>query len=352
MKTIKFFMGTLFTCALMLTSCQKDTLSVSETFVSLEVGEELQVTATLGDQDVTATAAWESSDPAVATVNAGLIKGVKIGTANVTVSYGGQSQIVEVTVSKVVEPIPVIKNPAADSVTVAVRVPKNTPFGLGIIGTINGWDNAAAVLPEWKFTRVDGTETWYQITLAYDAEANFKVLPICHEADGSEYTTWSIELTAIRTLTSNDMPEDEGWNKDNQKFSAPGAVDYYEVLAWSADPSVVFAAPGEYTFRFALAKSDSLPASGEVILTGNFASKSWGDSRRIMKLLNEDDNAKVYEYTDSVPAHFSFKVFVLDGDVQTWANGDNVPLSVELAKDGVVEYNDFVFPMPKPAAEE
>jgi len=47
-------------------------------------------------EDVTATAVWTSSAPAVVTVTAGVIKAVGVGTATVTVAYGGLTRTVDV----------------------------------------------------------------------------------------------------------------------------------------------------------------------------------------------------------------------------------------------------------------
>lgn len=57
---------------------------------------QFEATAVVGDrnasapQQVTGTAAWASSNPAVATVSAGAVKAVGCGTATITANYGGQ----------------------------------------------------------------------------------------------------------------------------------------------------------------------------------------------------------------------------------------------------------------------
>jgi hypothetical protein len=49
--------------------------------------------------DVTATATWETSDPAVATVSGGTVTGVSAGTATISASIGGAVGTLEVTVT-------------------------------------------------------------------------------------------------------------------------------------------------------------------------------------------------------------------------------------------------------------
>ena len=79
-------------------------LEVSGTGVLTSIGETTQfvVTATLSDGSMQAVEAaeadWESSDPAVATVSEGVLTAVGGGNATVTVTFGGQSAEVPVSV--------------------------------------------------------------------------------------------------------------------------------------------------------------------------------------------------------------------------------------------------------------
>jgi hypothetical protein len=78
-------------------------LAVSPNTVSISSGTSQQLTAlaTLsnnGTQDVTGSATWSSSNTAVATVNAGLVTAVSIGSATVTATYGGQTGSASVSV--------------------------------------------------------------------------------------------------------------------------------------------------------------------------------------------------------------------------------------------------------------
>ena len=81
-----------------------DSIAASPESVTLDVDgtEELTVTATYSDEttaDVTADSTYESSDPLVATVSeAGLITGVAVGDATVTVTYLTETNTVSVTV--------------------------------------------------------------------------------------------------------------------------------------------------------------------------------------------------------------------------------------------------------------
>lgn len=253
----------------------------------------------------------------------------------------------------VVEDMPELAKPGAGKATIAVRVPENTVNGVWLIGGLGegySWTQIQDVADPslYRFARVEGTKTWWQITVPFDASAEFKFLPICKRADGSEYTAWAVEPTGMRVMADNEPADDADFNKDNQKVAGENAVTYFEVKGWSVDPSVVFADKGAYKFHITLNKIDSLPIpAGDVVLTGNFVEEDWGNSKRVMKKVSEDDKAVVYEYEDNVPDYFCFKVFVQEGENQTWANGENIPLSVDIVKNGVVSYDGFTFPAPK-----
>ena len=240
---------------------------------------------------------------------------------------------------------PIIAAPGAGKATIAVRVPENTVNGVWLVGGFSdSWKHLQEVADPslYRFARVEGTKTWWQITVDFDANLEFKFLPICKKADGSEYTAWAVEPTGMRVMTDNEPADDADFNKDNQ-MAEENAVTYFEVKGWSVDPSVVFADQGAYKFQITL--NNPIPA-GDVVLTGSFYEQEWGNSKRVMTKVSEDDKAVVYEYEDNVPDYFCFKVFVQERENQTWANGENIPLSADIVKNGVVSYDGFTFPAP------
>jgi hypothetical protein len=95
MKANKFFAVAL--AALTLMACnkdkepQQDQLALNKTEVSIAVDETVQLTANM---EVT----WASSNEAVATVEAGLVKGIAEGEANITAKAGDQTAVCKVTV--------------------------------------------------------------------------------------------------------------------------------------------------------------------------------------------------------------------------------------------------------------
>ena len=264
---------------------------------------------------------------------------------------GGNGQDTTVVEEPTVEDMPQLAAPGAGKVTIAVRVPENTTNGVWLVGGFaDSWKMIHEVTDPslYRFTRVEGTKTWWQITVDFDASVDFKFLPICKKADGTEYTAWAVEPTGMRAMIDNEPADEKDFTKDNQKMGeADNAVVFFEVKGWSVDPSVVFMPAGAYKFHITLNKIDTLPIpAGDVVLTGNFAEESWGDSKRVMKQVSDDATAVVYEYEAEVPDYFCFKVFVQGETTQTWANGENVPLSVDVVKDGVASYDGFTFPAP------
>lgn len=180
-----------------------------------------------------------------------------------TPNNGGDGQDTTVVEEPTIEEMPELAAPGAGKVTIALRAPENTANGVWLVG---GFADSWKMLQEvadpslYRFTRVEGTKTWWQITVDFDASVDFKFLPICINAQGNEYTAWAVEPTAMRVM-ENDEPADEAdWKGGNQKMgAADNAVVFFEVKDWSVDPSVVFMPAGTYKFQITLNKIDTLP---------------------------------------------------------------------------------------------
>lgn len=88
--------GTTATC--MITVTEESKTTISETSLSIKVGETKTLTATVSGADK--TVAWTSSDAAIAKVEAnGSVTGVKAGTATITATANGVSATCTVTVT-------------------------------------------------------------------------------------------------------------------------------------------------------------------------------------------------------------------------------------------------------------
>lgn len=97
MKANKFFAIALAALTLGFVACKPnepkgETLKLNMTEAAIEVGETVQLSANM---EVT----WTSSNEAVATVEAGLVKGIAAGEANITAKAGDQTAVCKVTVT-------------------------------------------------------------------------------------------------------------------------------------------------------------------------------------------------------------------------------------------------------------
>ena len=84
-------------------------VSLSQVSVSLSIDETFKLDAILSPANATdKSVTWSSSDPSVVAVSNGMIKGLKIGTATITVTTidGGYTAVCLVTVKAAPEPDP------------------------------------------------------------------------------------------------------------------------------------------------------------------------------------------------------------------------------------------------------
>lgn len=110
-------------------------LSASPSTQSVPKGASVSFTATGtysdgSTQDLTATASWSSSNPAVAKASAGSVRGVSPGTATITAASGGLTATGSVTVTAaVLKSITVTPSP--------VQLAKGTATQLAAVGTVH-----------------------------------------------------------------------------------------------------------------------------------------------------------------------------------------------------------------------
>ena len=98
-------------------------ITLDKTSISLKVGEEETLTATVKPDNATdKTVTWTSSNTSVATVNDGKVKGIKAGTAVITAKAGNKSATCNVTVTA--NAVPVI-NLESTSATITGAVSMN-----------------------------------------------------------------------------------------------------------------------------------------------------------------------------------------------------------------------------------
>lgn len=140
------------------------------------------------------------------------------------------------------EDAPMLSDPGAGFVTIALRVPATTPgqvYAIGAFANAKGEDNGWSHAKDY-FTKVEGTETWQQITLTYAADMAVKVcaVPAVGTPDWSYQWGMNTEEKENVTIVSGDVTLDNSENSGEVKALnlVDGKVVYIDVDAWKTNP--------------------------------------------------------------------------------------------------------------------
>lgn len=317
-----------FLCAAVLglfTACEKTAeLAVSPETLVMYVGDEVQVKATLGEEAVVAT--WASADEAVATVEAGLVKAVAVGTTTVTATYEGQVANVKVIVEQVVEDQPALEAPGAGKVTICVQVPEPLCEGSFVVipGSLTSWDPGDAVANGQATQLVEGTQTWYAGTFEWGADKAFKVAHC--KADG----TWEWSFQALSgSVLEGDVTPNDGITKD-MVINTDNQVIYISVEAWELSACVKTNDAGTATFN--LTAVGFAPEAKFAIAGSGLAAGAWACPPPAEHEMTKVADGK-YTLTLDVPATFQYKYLVDKAGDGNWewfsAANYNMPVSLE-----------------------
>lgn len=225
------------------------------------------------------------------------------------------------------EEAPVLTAPGDDKVTIAIRVPaENTCNGARGVGNFNGWnDNDTAQV----FTKVAGTETWYQLTITNNFTETptimFKAVGVKSDNTSSWDTQWGENWkdSVPQVTFVGDEPEFALFTIENDRqprldITKGNQVIYIDIAKWAKAPCAPTVPAGNGKFIFKPAATSVIPENAVIVFTGNFTEKSWGDSDRTMTKVGAN-----YEWTGAYPANFEMKVFIQGGE---WMQGSNVSL--------------------------
>ena len=321
MKKIAFLC--MAVCALF-TACVEETLKVTPETLVMYVGDEVQVKATLGAEDVVAT--WASADEAVATVEAGLVKAVAVGATTVTATYEGQTAQVKVIVEQVVEEQPVLEAPGEGKVTICVQVPEPLCEGSFVVipGSLTDWGTGNAVEKGQATTLVEGTQTWYAGTFEWGADKAFKVAHC--KADGT--WEWSFQAKGGSVLEGDVTPND-GITAD-MVINSDNQVIYISVSEWELSACVKTNDAGTATFN--LTAVGFAPEAKFAIAGSGLAAGAWACPPPAEHEMTKVADGK-YTLTLDVPATFQYKYLVDKAGDGNWewfsAANYNMPVSLE-----------------------
>lgn len=307
------------------TACEPTELTVSNSVVVLNVGEEFQVKALVGADEVAAT--WTSDNEAVATVEAGLIKAVAVGEAILTATYEGQEAKVQVIVEQLVEDQPVLEAPGEGKVTICVQVPEPLCEGSFVVipGSLTSWNPGDAVANGQATQLVEGTTTWYAGTFDWDVDRAFKVAHC--KADG----TWEWSFQALNgTLLEGDVTlgNDGNINGDNV-INTGNQVIYISVESWELSACVKTNDAGTATFN--LTAVGFAPEAKFAIAGSGLAAGAWACPPPAEHEMTKVADGK-YTLTLDVPATFQYKYLVDKAGDGNWewysANNYNMPVDL------------------------
>ncbi len=121
-------------------------ITLDKTSGSIKVGETLKLTAKVEPEATQAEVKWSSSDETIATVNDGVVTGVKAGTAEITATAGEKSAVCTVTVTEkgTVEPPVEATQVTLDKTSASIGVGET----LKLIATVK--PEAAASALKWS----------------------------------------------------------------------------------------------------------------------------------------------------------------------------------------------------------
>ncbi len=238
--------------------------------------------------------------------------------------------------------------------TVAIRfdeVPCNDVYFIGNYANAEGAESNWSMDNAVKMEKCKGKKTWYQAVI-YPIDKDFDGTvvakswatgkPVQLQSDGSFDWTGQPALNALTLVEGVNCSMDEenggemkfsfftkeyvdqakiawGANEDFDEtyFKVADAVIFATSKGWKVSPCIEKLPAGEYTFTAKL--PEALPEGAELILTGSFPEKSWGESDRVMTKVNDTE----YTWTGDAPEGLEWKVFYnLDG-AQHWAANSN-----------------------------
>lgn len=168
------------TIPLVITQAEVQTLTVKngETIVheggsvTVEAGNDLQLTASVTPPNLTPTYIWTSEDSNIATVDAtGKVHGVAAGETRITVQAGNKSQTIPVQVTSTSSPL-----------TVYIKWSNATPY-------FYWYDAPGEEAPEWPGTKMDSVPScgndWYSYDIPFGRGKEFNF--IVHNNGGNKF---------------------------------------------------------------------------------------------------------------------------------------------------------------------
>lgn len=233
---------------------------------------------------------------------------------------------------------PVIVAPGAGKVIVAVRVPQGTCNGMIAVGAAtneDGTDDWAPADKKKPFVAVEGTETWYQITLPANPGIGVKVIALAEDGTADWGTQWGMNVEGEEpnvTIVNGEGTIDASENGGEVKLTElkENTVVFVDVKAWKTSPCTPKNEAGIASFTLT---ANNLPEGYEVGIVGKVNNLEWDITAPVVMTKGEGN---VYTATDvPVAAACQYKYFVrlIDGGEWSWdygMDGGNLVMPLDL----------------------
>ena len=233
---------------------------------------------------------------------------------------------------------PIIAAPGAGKVIVAVRVPQGTCNGMIAVGAATNEDGTDDWTPADKkkpFVAVEGTETWYQITLPANPGIVVKVIALAEDGTADWGTQWGMNVEGEEpnvTIVNGEGTIDASENGGEVKLTElkENTVVFVDVKAWKTSPCTPKNEAGIASFTLT---ANNLPEGYEVGIVGKVNNLEWDIKAPVVMTKGEGN---VYTATDvPVAAACQYKYFVRLANGGEWSwdygmDGGNLVMPLDL----------------------
>lgn len=239
--------------------------------------------------------------------------------------------------------IPVVEAPGEGYTTIVLYIPESScneaePYILGVLPSGDTWNNE-------YYNRMEFLgNNWWKVTveaLTPENATNFKF----RMQDG--YDSWLYEpKESYELLEDTDLYLQVKADETNNLLAIADCnnqVLYVKSGKWRDTPCKEPVPAGRA--KFVLTVTGKVPAGKDVIFTGSFEEKSWGESDRVMT--KQADGTYVWE--GEYPENFQFKAFIADCEdlgfgeddygyilPQLWFYGFDIPVTAD--NGSVIEF--------------
>ena len=249
-------------------------------------------------------------------------------------------EIVEAEPSDFPEIMPILNEPAKDSVTIAIYVPQGTCNGAILAGSFNDYTVGDQT---YKFKKIEGEdERWLVVTAPFAEDLAVKAIALTEAGVSDWGTQWgmNIEDKSIENIVilsgEGTLEEENGGEQKLTKIPAGGIV-FVGIKEWKSAPCVERNKAGEATFT--LTAVAPLPEGAKVGIVGKLSEElTWNIGSPVVM----EQNGNTYTATYTVGDACEYKYFVsLDGGT-TWdwnigEDGGNRQMPLDLKPVDTVE---------------